>query len=95
MKRSKNILYFNFSSRRLKRNGVILSTDDYFMGNGKYEFDPTQLGQAHEWTQSKGMEYGILYLCLTKSRDHAGGGVGRAQPPLPPPLMQGEGLGGL
>ncbi|XP_041839319.1 NEDD4-binding protein 2 isoform X2 [Melanotaenia boesemani] len=34
-------------------DGVILSTDDYFTRNGKYEFDPTVLGEAHEWNHKR------------------------------------------
>eukprot|EP00118_Oscarella_pearsei_P002851 m.11893 g.11893 ORF g.11893 m.11893 type:complete len:1257 (+) comp23675_c0_seq1:47-3817(+) len=34
--------------------GVICSTDDYFvLGNGKYVFDVTRLGDAHDWNQDK------------------------------------------
>ncbi|XP_067889605.1 uncharacterized protein [Heterodontus francisci] len=34
-------------------NGVVLSTDDYFCRNGVYWFDPSLLGEAHEWNQSR------------------------------------------
>ncbi|XP_078078355.1 uncharacterized protein LOC144499779 [Mustelus asterias] len=34
-------------------NGVVLSTDDYFCRNGGYWFDPSFLGEAHEWNQNR------------------------------------------
>ncbi|KAM4584052.1 NEDD4-binding protein 2 [Odontesthes bonariensis] len=36
--------------------GVILSTDDYFTRNGQYQFDPTALGEAHEWNHKRAKE---------------------------------------
>ncbi|XP_071360419.1 NEDD4-binding protein 2 [Trachinotus anak] len=36
--------------------GVILSTDDYFTRNGEYQFDPTALGEAHEWNHKRAKE---------------------------------------
>ncbi|XP_072239353.1 NEDD4-binding protein 2 [Leuresthes tenuis] len=36
--------------------GVILSTDDYFTRNGQYQFDPTGLGEAHEWNHKRAKE---------------------------------------
>ncbi|KAK2817017.1 hypothetical protein Q5P01_025208 [Channa striata] len=36
--------------------GVILSTDDYFTCNGEYCFDPTALGEAHEWNHKRAKE---------------------------------------
>ncbi len=32
---------------------MILSTDDYFMFNGKYKFDVTKLSDAHDWSHQK------------------------------------------
>ncbi|KAI3352421.1 hypothetical protein L3Q82_005381 [Scortum barcoo] len=42
----------------LKHNpgGVKLSTDDYFTHNGEYQFDPTALGEAHEWNHKRAKE---------------------------------------
>ena len=39
-------------------NGVICSADDFFMekGEGKYAFDPSLLGQAHQQCQSRALE---------------------------------------
>ncbi|XP_034044687.1 LOW QUALITY PROTEIN: NEDD4-binding protein 2 [Thalassophryne amazonica] len=36
--------------------GVILSTDDYFSLNRGYHFNPTLLGEAHEWNQKRAKE---------------------------------------
>ena len=34
-------------------NSVILSTDDYFMVNGKYVFNPSSLGKNHQMNQDR------------------------------------------
>ncbi|XP_051535557.1 NEDD4-binding protein 2-like 2 [Myxocyprinus asiaticus] len=34
-------------------NGMILSTDDYFFQENRYVFDPTLLGDAHDWNQKR------------------------------------------
>lgn len=31
-----------------------MSTDNYFIHNGEYHYDPTVLGEAHEWNHKKG-----------------------------------------
>jgi hypothetical protein len=36
-------------TRHAHRNGVRYSTDDFFIENGLYTFDPTQLPHAHSW----------------------------------------------
>ncbi|XP_008276621.1 NEDD4-binding protein 2 isoform X2 [Stegastes partitus] len=36
--------------------GVILCTDDYYYRNGTYQFDPTTLGEAHEWNHKRARE---------------------------------------
>ncbi|KAM7394241.1 hypothetical protein PAMP_021054 [Pampus punctatissimus] len=36
--------------------GVVLSTDDYFVHRGQYQFDPTALGEAHEWNHKRAKE---------------------------------------
>uniref|UniRef100_A0A672JEB9 NEDD4 binding protein 2 n=1 Tax=Salarias fasciatus TaxID=181472 RepID=A0A672JEB9_SALFA len=38
------------------RGGVVLSTDDYFIRNGRYAFDPTALGEAHDWNHKRAKE---------------------------------------
>ncbi|KAG2457351.1 N42L2 protein, partial [Polypterus senegalus] len=37
-------------------NGVVLSTDDYFSQQTGYSYDPSLLGDAHEWNQSRAKE---------------------------------------
>ncbi|XP_077427541.1 NEDD4-binding protein 2 [Vanacampus margaritifer] len=36
--------------------GIALSTDDYFTHEGQYYFDPTTLGEAHEWNHKRAKE---------------------------------------
>ncbi|KAM4594150.1 NEDD4-binding protein 2 [Fundulus diaphanus] len=36
--------------------GVVLSTDDYFNHGTGYQFDPTALGEAHEWNHKRARE---------------------------------------
>ncbi|KAM7008655.1 NEDD4-binding protein 2 [Tautogolabrus adspersus] len=36
--------------------GVTLSTDDFFTNHGRYQFDPTALGEAHEWNHKRAKE---------------------------------------
>ncbi|XDV14939.1 hypothetical protein PO909_015103 [Leuciscus waleckii] len=33
--------------------GVVLSTDEYFIQNGQYQFEPNLLGEAHEWNHQR------------------------------------------
>ena len=40
-------------AKKLGQGGVILSTDDFFMQNGKYNFDPSKLSQAHQWNRDR------------------------------------------
>ncbi|EDO49718.1 predicted protein, partial [Nematostella vectensis] len=49
-------------AKQLRANGVIYSTDDFFVNNGNYEFDLMKLSDAHEWNKKralKAMEEGI------------------------------------
>ena len=34
---------------KLPESFVRLSADNYYMNNGKYEFDPSKIGTAHNW----------------------------------------------
>ncbi|GFQ67990.1 NEDD4-binding protein 2 [Trichonephila clavata] len=43
-------------ARKLKFNGVICSTDDFFYQKGKYIFDFTKLDEAHHWNQNQSRE---------------------------------------
>ncbi|XP_045690096.1 NEDD4-binding protein 2 isoform X1 [Phyllostomus hastatus] len=49
----------SFLARTLQEDnpsGIILSTDDYFYINGRYQFDVKYLGEAHEWNQNRAKE---------------------------------------
>jgi len=35
--------------------GISLSTDDYFMKNGKYVYDRNQIRKAHQWNQQRAL----------------------------------------
>lgn len=37
--------------------GEEFETDDFFMRNGKYEFDANRLGRAHKWNESRVRQY--------------------------------------
>lgn len=41
--------------------GVVLSTDEYFIQNGQYQFEPNLLGEAHEWNHQRGEYYRPVY----------------------------------
>ncbi|GFY48334.1 NEDD4-binding protein 2 [Trichonephila inaurata madagascariensis] len=43
-------------AKKLKFNGVICSTDDFFYQKGKYIFDFTKLDEAHHWNQNRARE---------------------------------------
>lgn len=48
---------FFFPCRQLKRDhpsAVVLSTDDFFVENGVYIFEPDFLEDAHKWNQKRG-----------------------------------------
>ncbi|NXH16314.1 N4BP2 protein, partial [Bucco capensis] len=36
--------------------GIILSTDDYFYKHGQYHYDPSCLGEAHDWNRKRAKE---------------------------------------
>jgi NEDD4-binding protein 2 len=53
----------SFEARKLAgANGYILSTDDYYMVDGKYTFDPSKMGIAHEWNKQRARESMALGL---------------------------------
>ncbi|XP_072108934.1 NEDD4-binding protein 2 isoform X1 [Mobula birostris] len=37
-------------------NGIILSTDEYFYRNGRYQFNHSLIGEAHQWNQKRAEE---------------------------------------
>jgi len=40
-------------AKALAQGGEIFSTDEFFMKEGKYAFDPTKIAEAHAWNQSR------------------------------------------
>lgn len=54
-------------AKNLGEGGVVLSTDDYFMKAGVYDFDPKKLGTYHKMNQEKAkecMEKGISPIVI-------------------------------
>lgn len=54
-------------AKELAKGGLILSTDEYFMVEGKYMFNPQSLYAAHQWNQEralKAMQQGITPLVI-------------------------------
>ncbi|XP_071786915.1 uncharacterized protein [Asterias amurensis] len=43
-------------ARKLVGEGMILSTDDFFVTGGRYKFDVTKLSDAHDWSHQKCQE---------------------------------------
>jgi len=43
-------------ARELGKGGVILSTDDFFMINGEYQFDRDFVSEAHFWNQNRAIQ---------------------------------------
>lgn len=49
-------------AKELGQNGIVVSSDNYFMEDGEYKFDPAKLRQAHTWAQrqiEEAMQEGI------------------------------------
>ncbi|ESN99662.1 hypothetical protein HELRODRAFT_124980, partial [Helobdella robusta] len=44
-------------AKAIQFNGVVLSTDDFFMRGGDFKFVANQLQEAHEWNQSNAEKY--------------------------------------
>jgi NEDD4-binding protein 2 len=40
-------------AKKISEDGVVLSTDEFFMVNGKYDFNPEKLGLYHKKNQEK------------------------------------------
>ncbi len=47
-------------AKELGISGTALSTDDFWMKDGKYVFDPLRIAEAHQWNQKRARE------CLKK-----------------------------
>lgn len=49
---------------------MVISADDYFMKDGKYEFDASKLSQAHSDCQSRtqsAMEFELPIICVANT----------------------------
>ena len=54
-------------AKQLGQGGVVFSTDDFFMKDGKYQFDSKLLSRAHQWNQDrveKAMQQGISPIVI-------------------------------
>lgn len=40
-------------AQELGTNGIVLGSDDFFMVNNKYEYDPNAIDYAHWWNQGR------------------------------------------
>jgi len=61
-------------AQELGRDGIVLSTDDFFMAGGKYEYDPEGIGYAHDWNQDralKAMQKGISPIVIDNTNVEA------------------------
>lgn len=43
-------------AKELGVGGVVLSTDDFFMQNGQYNFNPEKIAEAHQWNQQRAVD---------------------------------------
>ena len=55
-----SFISFFFLHRKLVGEGMILSTDDFFVTGGRYKFDVTKLSDAHDWSHQKCKTEGFL-----------------------------------
>lgn len=56
----------NYTAEQIMPKENIFSTDDFYMKNGKYEWDSTQIGKAHKWNRQRvenAMQRGITPIC--------------------------------
>lgn len=61
-------------AKELGKEGIVLGCDDFFMVNGKYEFDRDALGYAHWWNQErveKAMKQGISPIVVDNTNTQA------------------------
>jgi len=40
-------------AQELGQGGTVFSTDEFFMRNGNYQFDPDKIQEAHQWNQKR------------------------------------------
>lgn len=48
-------LFVSHCYSQIQGNGVVLSTDDFFVKNGFYVYDQQDLSKAHEWNKERGL----------------------------------------
>lgn len=61
-------------ANELGTGGVILATDDFFMESGKYEFDMSAIGYAHDWNidrAAQAMKKGISPVVIDNTNVEA------------------------
>jgi len=61
-------------SKQLGQGGIILGTDDFFMINGKYQFNHEMLTDAHLWNQGRterAMQKGITPIVVDNTNVEA------------------------
>lgn len=61
-------------AQELGKDGVIFSTDDYFMIDGEYKFNPKELGSAHRWNlrrTEKAMQYSKPLIVIDNTNTQA------------------------
>ena len=61
-------------AKELGNGGVILSTDDFFMKEGKYEFDASKLWIAHSWNRkraAKALKEGVSPIVIDNTNTQA------------------------
>ncbi|PJF20411.1 MAG: hypothetical protein CUN56_16310, partial [Phototrophicales bacterium] len=61
-------------AKQLGEGGVVLSTDDFFMRDGKYYYDPSLIGKAHNWNQQRAyraIEQGISPIVIDNTNVQA------------------------
>jgi predicted kinase len=54
-------------AKQLSKGGVSLASDEFFMVDGKYEYDPEAIGYAHNWNKrraEKAMQQGISPIVI-------------------------------
>ncbi|XP_031573521.1 NEDD4-binding protein 2-like isoform X2 [Actinia tenebrosa] len=61
-------------AQKLKGDGVILSTDDFFITNERYQFEQNDLAKAHEWNQKRAkdsMQRGVSPIIIDNTNMQA------------------------
>jgi predicted kinase len=61
-------------ANELGKEGVVISSDDYFMEDGEYKWDPEKLKEAHGWSLGKvkeAMQKGISPIVLDNTHVQA------------------------